>query len=391
MSEFDVLFQLIDTNPEYNNQLTSFLNRLNGVQKNSGSSLSLLTATMITMVAINSTTSETAFAASSAASNKTQAVQIAQGPSRANALIKVLDGESGVALSGVRIRGLADNIMGQTDALGHFKSVAPISETITIEKNGYRSFTIDSSQLTALNIIQLDPLSTPVLTTPVAPVIPKVVPPIVPVSQIKTLKISTPAVVLPPVKRLDTILPKLTERKPLLKPMIKPVSVQQPVTSSATTVVVKAGDTLGALSYRYLGSYSRWKELLDLNKHQLASPAALQVGMVLRLSEIAEQTKLIHNDRMGPPFKKTLVIKPLVQKVEQIVTSTTTTNVSRPLYTNKPKLQTSYIVQSGDTLFGIARKLLGTQAKWQSLYQLKTKTLKNQDTLVVGQILRLPV
>jgi LysM repeat protein len=54
-----------------------------------------------------------------------------------------------------------------------------------------------------------------------------------------------------------------------------------PPPPSSRTYTVKAGDTLGAIATRELGSFSRWPEIASLNG--IRDPATLQVGQVLRL------------------------------------------------------------------------------------------------------------
>jgi nucleoid-associated protein YgaU len=49
------------------------------------------------------------------------------------------------------------------------------------------------------------------------------------------------------------------------------------------TYTVKSGDTLGSISKNELGTATRWKEILDLNKKLLPSPEAMKIGMTLKL------------------------------------------------------------------------------------------------------------
>jgi nucleoid-associated protein YgaU len=52
---------------------------------------------------------------------------------------------------------------------------------------------------------------------------------------------------------------------------------------AAGTYTVKAGDNLGTIAQKTLGSSKRWKEILSANKGTLSSPEELKVGMVLKL------------------------------------------------------------------------------------------------------------
>lgn len=49
------------------------------------------------------------------------------------------------------------------------------------------------------------------------------------------------------------------------------------------TYTVKSGDTLGSIAKNELGTATRWKEILDLNKKMLPSPEAMKTGMTLKL------------------------------------------------------------------------------------------------------------
>jgi nucleoid-associated protein YgaU len=46
---------------------------------------------------------------------------------------------------------------------------------------------------------------------------------------------------------------------------------------------VASGETLSTIAKRYYGSASRWTEILEANKATLRDPAALKVGMKLKI------------------------------------------------------------------------------------------------------------
>ncbi len=56
-----------------------------------------------------------------------------------------------------------------------------------------------------------------------------------------------------------------------------------PASTDARTHVVQRGDSLSRIAREKLGSVSRWREIYTLNRDQLDSPHALQVGMKLKL------------------------------------------------------------------------------------------------------------
>lgn len=59
-----------------------------------------------------------------------------------------------------------------------------------------------------------------------------------------------------------------------------PVAIEKPATRTHTVV---SGDTLSTIAKRYYGSASRWTEILEANKGTLRDPAALKIGMKLKI------------------------------------------------------------------------------------------------------------
>ncbi len=58
---------------------------------------------------------------------------------------------------------------------------------------------------------------------------------------------------------------------------------EQPVAGATREYTVQAGDTLGGISLKELGTSKRWREILDLNKDTLKSPEKLRVGQKIFL------------------------------------------------------------------------------------------------------------
>jgi len=50
----------------------------------------------------------------------------------------------------------------------------------------------------------------------------------------------------------------------------------------------------------------------------------------------------------------------------------------------------TYTVQKGDTLFSLARRFYGNQARWKDIYNANRDTIRDPNTLKVGQVLKLP-
>jgi nucleoid-associated protein YgaU len=55
------------------------------------------------------------------------------------------------------------------------------------------------------------------------------------------------------------------------------------VASAARTHTVVAGDTLGGIAKKYLGSTARANDVFEANRDVLSSPNALKIGQVLRI------------------------------------------------------------------------------------------------------------
>jgi len=63
----------------------------------------------------------------------------------------------------------------------------------------------------------------------------------------------------------------------------KPAVTETPTAAAPRTHTVVSGDTLSTIAKHYYGSASRWTEILAANKGTLRDPAALRVGMKLKI------------------------------------------------------------------------------------------------------------
>ena len=55
-----------------------------------------------------------------------------------------------------------------------------------------------------------------------------------------------------------------------------------------------------------------------------------------------------------------------------------------------PKKETTYSVQKGDTLWGIAKKFYGNGSKYTKIYEANKDKIKNPNLIYVGQVLTIP-
>jgi chromosome segregation ATPase len=80
--------------------------------------------------------------------------------------------------------------------------------------------------------------------------------------------------------------PTVTYNTPNRPGAIKQASIEKPAAPAAAaprTHTVASGETLSTIAKRYYGSASRWPELLEANKPALRDPAALRVGMKIKI------------------------------------------------------------------------------------------------------------
>ena len=108
------------------------------------------------------------------------------------------------------------------------------------------------------------------------------------------------------------------------------------------TVEVKKGDTLWGIAEKYLGSGSRYREIMSLNS---LTSATIHPGLVLSIPGT--------NAKANEAAKKTK----------------------------------TYTVKRGDTLWGIAEKYLGSGSRYKEIMTLSKLT---STTIYVGQVLTLP-
>ena len=122
--------------------------------------------------------------------------------------------------------------------------------------------------------------------------------------------------------------------------------------------VVQSGDTLGLISMKEYGTFSKWPAIANANKDQLKNnPDRLRVGTTLTIPTLVEA-----GDVLVPPGSSTFL--PVLNE------------------------DGTYTVQFGDSLGTIAQKLFGDVQSWKKIYELNKDVLIASHKLKVGQILR---
>jgi nucleoid-associated protein YgaU len=140
---------------------------------------------------------------------------------------------------------------------------------------------------------------------------------------------------------------------------VQPLGGAPVVAGAPRTYTVKAGDTLGEIARRELGSAKRWEEIQSLNGS--LDPKRLRAGMTIKL--------------------------PGAQASTGNAPSTTTGGVATPAAQPRAGGRT-YTVKSGDTLGEIAKRELGSAQRWTEIQALNPGL--NPNRMVVGAELVLP-
>lgn len=130
------------------------------------------------------------------------------------------------------------------------------------------------------------------------------------------------------------------------------------ITKTARTIQVKPGDTLFALAHQYLGSAARWHKLLAANSNLLHGSAKnLRPGMTLTVPSLAAAHRAATTKQHAASKQATV---------------------------------SHYTVQPHDTLMKIARKTLGSRAKWKAIYHANRDKIKSPNQLPIGTVLEIP-
>ncbi len=121
---------------------------------------------------------------------------------------------------------------------------------------------------------------------------------------------------------------------------------------------IVSGDTLSSIASTYLGSSAKWKQLVEWNPG--ITPETLKIGQMILVSR-----------QLGDP----------APAASEPTTPVVTDDAPRP---------GTYEVQRGDTLSGIASKVMGSIKYTDDLYNANRDILKSKNDLKVGQTLKIP-
>lgn len=139
-------------------------------------------------------------------------------------------------------------------------------------------------------------------------------------------------------------------------------------------VEVKEGDTLSGIAVQHLGSANDWRLILDANPDVLTDANQLRPGMLLRIpaTEEADVASLANTALQGQdtPERRT-------ERREQ----------AQP---NPSPTGQTYTVVSGDSLYRIAEKTLGSGNRYHELFEANKDLIDSPDDIREGMVLRLP-
>lgn len=155
-----------------------------------------------------------------------------------------------------------------------------------------------------------------------------------------------------------------------VQPQPAPASPASPPAGWPKRHTIAAGDTLVDISKEYYGDGSRTADILAANP-QIKSARSLKIGDVIALPEPKKTA------RSSPTAETPL--EPVVRTVSAATPSST------------PRSGKTYTVQSGDTLYSIARKQCGNKNRWEEIFRLNKDVLKGKASrLSTGMVLKLP-
>ncbi|MGB0768011.1 MAG: LysM peptidoglycan-binding domain-containing protein [Phycisphaeraceae bacterium] len=135
-------------------------------------------------------------------------------------------------------------------------------------------------------------------------------------------------------------------------------------------VTVQSGDTLGELAAKHLGSAGKYPLIMAVNSDVLDKPENLRAGMKLRIP--AEPTARVIEDAN-----------------RALATTDGPASRSTPAADAAASTKT-YTVKEGDSLYRIAKRLLGDGERYDEIYKANTDTLSSANDIRVGMTLKLP-
>ncbi len=173
-------------------------------------------------------------------------------------------------------------------------------------------------------------------------------------------------------------------------PAPQPTPTPQP-TPSVTQYIVKRGDTLWGIAESLLGNGNIYREIMVLNG---LTSDRIYPGQVLKIPQNTSETEILYTVKKGDTlwsiaerFLSDGNSYKLIMELNGLTTETIYPGQILRIPLNSEDLYIEYTVKPGDTLIGIATRLLGDGQRYNEIMQLNN--LSN-DLIYPGQILKIP-
>jgi len=195
-----------------------------------------------------------------------------------------------------------------------------------------------------------------------------------------------------------------------------------PAQSKGRMYIVKAGDTLGTIASREMGSSKQWQTLLKANQETVKDPRSLKIGMKLSIPEVAlkapadgkSSAATAKANEKTPKSAAPLVMKdaaPLsaVSEVnvpenaeatveragtakEDIVSSPRAGNRMEDMTVKEPSNVAirQYKAAGGESLMDVAKLAYKDENRWRDILSANHSLINNPRSLAKGTVLRLP-
>lgn len=148
--------------------------------------------------------------------------------------------------------------------------------------------------------------------------------------------------------------------------------------------VVCEGDNLALIAQKFYGPQQGNKKknilrIFQANRQLLKSPDEIYVGQKLLIPPPASSEDKNKTERIFPSS--------IFEKVKSIGQKHLSANPSSKVATKQAR---KYLVREGDSLWKIAEQQLGDGTRYPEIVKLNADILKDEDSLDVGMVLRLP-
>ena len=139
--------------------------------------------------------------------------------------------------------------------------------------------------------------------------------------------------------------------------------------SAPVNYIIESGDTLWKIAVKFYGNGNYWRKIYEDNADTISNPDRIFAGQAILIYPL--------QDTLSAPLTN-----PNAANTAQLPQADNTAADSTDI--------NSYVVQPGDNLWKIARKLYGRGWRWRTIYEANTDTLPDPGQLHVGQVLVIP-